>query len=63
MMHAFNTETITLVDILYIIPYSVPGMAFAKMLSKTDNIFTSTGIHLLHNGLMIAMQFVMYFYL
>lgn len=61
-MHAFNTDKITLLEILYLIPYSAPGIMFAKMLNKTDNIFVSTAIHMLHNGILIGLQFIMYFY-
>lgn len=45
-------------DILYIIPYSAPGIAFAYMLVKTDNIYTSMGFHLMHNGILIGLQFI-----
>ena len=45
-------------DLFYIIPYSAPGIAFAYMYYKTDNIFTSMGFHFMHNGLLIALQFV-----
>lgn len=44
-------------DILYIIPYSAPGIMFAYMLYKTDNIFVSMGFHFMHNGILIALQF------
>ena len=46
----------TIYDILYIIPYATPGIAFAYMLEKTDNIFVPMGIHFLHNGLLITLQ-------
>lgn len=44
-------------DLLYIIPYSAPGFAFAYMLKKYDNIFVSIGFHFMHNGILIALQF------
>lgn len=44
-------------DILYLIPYSSLGIAFAYILTKTNNIFVSMGLHLLHNGILIALQF------
>lgn len=50
------------IDILYIIPYSSLGIAFAYMLYKTDNIFVSMGFHFLHNGLLIALQFLTLFF-
>lgn len=43
-------------DLLYLIPYSVPGIVFAYILYKTDNIFVSMGLHFLHNGVLIALQ-------
>ena len=38
-------------------------MAFAYMLYKTDNILVSTGFHTLHNGIMIALQFLLMYFL
>lgn len=52
----------SLFDILYIIPYSIPGFAFAYMLLKTDNIFVSMGIHFLHNGLLMTLQVLLLFF-
>ena len=49
----------TIYDLLYIIPYSTPGIAFAIMLEKTDNIFVPMGIHFLHNGLLMTLQIIM----
>ncbi|MDD3341814.1 MAG: CPBP family intramembrane metalloprotease [Bacilli bacterium] len=46
-------------DLLYIIPYSAPGFAFAYMLKKYDNIFVSMGFHFMHNGILIALQFLL----
>ncbi len=62
-MHVFNGENITLIDMLYIIPYSVPGMAFAYMLYKTDNIFVPMGFHMFHNGIMVALQFLLVYFI
>lgn len=54
-----NIETIY--DILYIIPYATPGIAFAYMLEKTDNILVPIGIHFLHNGLLMTLQLILLF--
>lgn len=48
----------TPMDLLYIIPYGSFGIAFAYMLVKTNNIFVSMGFHLMHNGLLLSMQFL-----
>lgn len=44
-------------DILYLIPYCTPGFIFAYILTKTDNIFVSAGLHFMHNGLLMSLQF------
>ncbi len=41
---------------LYLLSYSSCGIAFAYMLKKTNNIFTSTFFHFMHNGLILALQ-------
>ena len=48
-----------IVDLLYIIPYSAPGIAFAYMLTKYNNIFVSMGFHFMHNGILMALQFAL----
>lgn len=49
---------ISLIDMLYLIPYSSLGIAFAYILYKTDNIFVTIGFHFMHNGILIALQFL-----
>lgn len=44
------------VDILYIIPYSAPGIAFALMLKKTNNILVPMSIHFTHNLILMTLQ-------
>lgn len=60
-LHVITSATTTF-DLLYIIPYSSLGIAFAYMLYKTDNIFVSMGFHFMHNGILIAMQFLTLFF-
>ena len=62
-MHAFTGGSFSLINFLYLIPYSAPGMAFALMLYETDNIFVSMGFHMLHNGIMVGLQFLLFFFL
>jgi len=45
-------------DILYLIPYSSLGIAFAYIFYKTNNIFVTIGLHFMHNGILIALQFL-----
>ena len=49
----------TLYDILYIIPYATPGIVFAYILAKTDNIFVPITIHFIHNFLLITLQLLL----
>lgn len=49
-------------DLLYLIPYCTPGIVFAYMLAKTDNIFVSMGFHFMHNGILMALQFIVLFF-
>ena len=51
----------TIYNVLYIIPYATPGIAFAYMLSKTDNILVPMAIHFLHNGLLMTLQIILLF--
>lgn len=48
-----------MVDLLYIIPYSIPGFIFAYTLYKSDNIFVPMGLHLFHNGLSMSLQILL----
>ena len=57
-MHVFSDFN-NLSDLLYIIPYSAPGIAFALMLEDSDNILVPISFHLIHNGILISLQFLM----
>lgn len=43
-------------DLLFILPYSVPGIIFAYLLQKSDNIFVPMSLHFLHNGMLMSLQ-------
>ena len=45
-------------ELLYIIPYSIPGFIFAYTLKKSKNIFVPISLHMLHNTVMILLQFL-----
>lgn len=49
----------SLIDLLYLIPYSIPGFAFAYILTKTKNIFVPIGFHFLHNGVTMSLQVIL----
>lgn len=49
-------------ELLYIIPYSIPGLVFAYILTKTDNVLVTAGIHTFHNGLLMSIQFLTLFF-
>ena len=47
-MHIIGSAS-SLIDVLFIIPYSSLGLAFAYTYYKTDNIFSTISMHLIHN--------------
>lgn len=51
----------TLFDLIYIIPYSIPGWVFAYTLVKSKNIFVPISLHFLHNGILMSLQFLLMF--
>ena len=53
------TGNIGLVDLLYLIPYCAPGVAFAVILVKTKNIFSTISLHLLHNTILMTLQVIL----
>lgn len=53
----FNVNSLS--DLLYIIPYGALGSMFGIMLEKTNNIFVSMGFHLMHNGILVGIQFLL----
>ena len=50
----------TLVDVLFIIPYSSLGLSFAYTYYKTDNIFNTISMHLIHNTFAYVLYLVAY---
>ena len=48
-----------LIDLIYIIPYSIPGFVFAYTLVKSKNIFIPISLHLFHNGIMMFIQIIL----
>lgn len=57
-MHViFTLEHIS--DLLFIIPYSIPGIIFAYLYNKTDNIFIPASIHFIHNGVLMLLEVIL----
>ena len=57
-MHVvFTLENIT--DLLFIIPYSIPGIIFAYLYNKTDNILIPASIHFIHNGVLMLLEVIL----
>ena len=48
----------SLIELLYVIPYTALGCAFAKMYYKTDNIWPNIFFHSIHNLIAIILIFV-----
>lgn len=45
---------------LYLVAYCSFGFIFAYMFVKTNNIFVSMGFHLMHNGILMSLQFLLF---
>lgn len=54
-LHVFSDATVW-TDYLYLIPYSTPGIVFAYLYTKTDNVFVPMSIHFVHNGILMSLQ-------
>lgn len=57
-MHVISSFT-SFIELLYIIPYSIPGIVFAYVLTKSKNIFIPISLHMIHNGLLIGLQVIL----
>ncbi len=47
---------------LYLIAYCSFGVIFAYMLVKTNNVFVSMGFHLMHNGILMTLQVILFMF-
>ena len=56
-LHVITSVT-SLIDLLYIIPYSALGISFAALYYKTNNIFSSITMHTMHNTLAIILYLI-----
>ena len=54
------TVATSIKELLFIIPYSIPGFIFAYTLVKSNNIFVPIGLHFIHNTIMLLIQFIIY---
>lgn len=52
------TSITSIIDLLYIIPYSSLGIAFAYMYYKTDTVYTSISMHMIHNTLLTIISII-----
>ena len=58
IMHVIGTCE-HLVDLLFIIPYSIPGFIFAYVYTKSKNICVPISLHFIHNGIMMSLQILL----
>ena len=47
---------------IYLISYAAPGLAFAYINKRTNNILVSTVLHLMHNGILVSMQIFLFLF-
>lgn len=48
-----------IIDLLFIIPYSIPGFIFAYTYIKSENIFVPISLHFIHNCVMMLLQLLL----
>lgn len=58
-VHVISSLSIGPLGILYLIPYSAVGICFGLIYYKTDSIFSTIFIHILHNGLIMLFYLLM----
>lgn len=56
LVHVIGASNIY--EYLLIISYGAPGFFFAKTLNKTDNIFCTIMMHMMHNGILTILAMV-----
>ena len=56
LLHVLNATSTS--QLLYIIPYSSLGVMLALMYQKTDSIYTSISIHMIHNILLTILSII-----
>ena len=56
-LHVFNGIT-SVNELLYFIPYGAMAASFAYTLNKTDNVFSSTVVHTIHNFISILLLII-----
>ncbi len=49
----------SIIDFLYVIPYGALGAAFAFAYYKTDTVFTSMIMHMIHNIVLVAISIIL----
>ncbi len=57
-MHVISSFT-NITDLLFIIPYSIPGFIFAYIYTKSKNICVPMSLHFIHNGIMMCLQIIL----
>ncbi len=48
-------------QLLFIVPYAIPGFAFALALYHSKNFYVPIGLHFIHNGVVMALQILVIF--
>ncbi len=58
-LHLTSAKSIP--ELLYIVPYAIPGCIFAYTLVKSKNIFVPISLHFIHNTVLIIIQLILLF--
>jgi uncharacterized protein len=55
LIHILSAESF-MSELIYLIPYAIPGLIFAYVHTKSKNIFVPIGLHFIHNGFLISLK-------
>ena len=53
---------LSLLTPIYLLSYASSGFAFAYINKRTNNILVSTGLHFMHNGLLVSIQIFLFLF-
>jgi uncharacterized protein len=55
IIHILSAENV-MSELVYLIPYTIPGLIFAYVHTKSKNIFVPIGLHFIHNGFLMSLK-------
>lgn len=57
-LHIITNDITNYTDLLFLIPYCALGISFSALYTKTNNIYSSISMHMLHNSIAILLYLI-----